>query len=132
MREEKTKYETAILAKEKGFKQWCQMRYNNKKELENSPSLKYSLSQKKLLNFNPEQVFAPTQTMLSRWLREKHKIDVIPTFSEFGRTYGYKIYFIQNGETDFINHRYSKHETFEEAMEIALQEALKLIKYDKN
>jgi hypothetical protein len=71
---------------------------------------------------------APTQTKLAKWLRETHKIDVVPTFSEFGRTYGYKIYFIQNGETDFINHRYNKHETFEEAMEIALQEALKLIK----
>jgi hypothetical protein len=83
-------------------------------------------------NYNPSKdqnwYVNLTQSFLARWLREKHKIDVVPTFSEFGRTYGYKVYFIQNGETDFINHRYSKYETFELALEAGLQEALKLIK----
>ena len=73
-------------------------------------------------------IYAPTLSLLQRWFREKHNIDVLPTMSRNSRTYGYRIFCIEEGKTIVYVHIYKKHETFEEAFEAGLIEGLKLIK----
>lgn len=70
---------------------------------------------------------APTREDLQSWLRVNHKIDVIPTMSQFSRTYGYKIYYISEGKTEEINNRYIKEDSYNNALELGLLQALKLI-----
>lgn len=127
--------ETGILAKEKGFDEPCMLVVYNPAKISSTGNIikgVYTRRTYSYYNNKPkdgiERIHLITQSLLAKWLREKHKIDIIVTFSEFGRTYGYKIYYIEDGATEFINHRYSKFETFEEAVEEALKEALKLIK----
>jgi len=74
-----------------------------------------------------ETYSAPTQSELLKWLRELYKIDVIPTMSEFSRTYGYKIFHIENGKTVVINNCFSKNEKIEDVLDQGLLEGLKLI-----
>lgn len=62
------------------------------------------------------------------WLRDTYKIDVIITFSKFSRTYGYVIYYIENGVTIDINQRYIKKEEYEEALKAGLKESFKILK----
>ena len=69
----------------------------------------------------------PTQSELQKWLRESHKINVIPTMSRFSRTYGYKIYYIEDGKIEVIDCQYIKNNSFEEAFETGLQNGLELI-----
>lgn len=53
---------------------------------------------------------------IRNYLSEKYQIDIIPTFSKFSRTYGYEIYYVFNGKTEEMNFRYSKFETYNEAL----------------
>lgn len=50
-------------------------------------------------------------------LRELHKIDVLVTMSEFSRTYGFKLYYIEGGKTICENHCFEKYETYIQALE---------------
>jgi hypothetical protein len=73
-----------------------------------------------------ENYSAPTQSLLQRWLREKHNLDVIvlPKLKDLGKFYGG--YVDKNDQQ--INHSYgSNFKTYEEALEEGLYEALKLI-----
>jgi len=77
----------------------------------------------------------PTQSLLQKWLREEHNIHVsaFPVFSN--RFFPTIRKFYKDKEYDtFLGSpyppKYSKN-TYEEALECGLQEALKLIEYDK-
>lgn len=61
----------------------------------------------------------------------KEKIDVIPTFSQFSRTYGYRVYYIVNGETKEINNRFSKFDYYDLALYEGLIEAMRIYKNQK-
>lgn len=87
MREEIITFETAKLAKEKGF---------------NIPSLDY----------------ATTQSLLQKWLREEHNINIIPPLYYSGK--GYLCSVVSTPKIKF-------YKTYESALENKLQEALKLI-----
>ena len=109
-------YNTAVLTKEKGFGENCNAWYFIDSELIIE---KCSHDQ-----FGIGGFLAPTQSLLAKWLREKHGIHVTITsisqeswqchITRVGETLG-KLFF-----EDFY--------TFEEALEYGLQEALKLIK----
>jgi hypothetical protein len=74
-----------------------------------------------------EIYLAPTQSMLQRWLREKHQIDIIilPKLKDLGKFYGGYI----DNDVKMIHKSYgSNFKTYEEALEEGLYEALKLIK----
>ena len=75
--------------------------------------------------------FAPTRAFLQKWLREEHKIDILPTMSKNSRTYGYRIFCIEDGKTIEYVHIYEKHETYELALEQGLIEGLNLIKNER-
>ena len=144
MREELIKFDTAKLAKEKGFNELINSYYketdskvffhkrrntHHKKEL-------YALRNNDMLptKNGKDRYSVPTQSLLQKWLREKHNIQIeinmgvkyiedslinLYSYSTFERSPQLK-----------INWKFSskKYETYEEALEIGLQEGLKLIK----
>ena len=112
MEEQLISFETAKLAKEKGF---------NWKNIE-------------ILEVKSKSAFldSTTQSLLQKWLREVHKINIFIS----SKTIENKTIFIPHGRTipDTIKNnlivdiiQYCTNNTYEEALEIALFEALKLI-----
>lgn len=83
--------------------------------------------------FNEEieyYISAPTQSLLAKWLREKHGIDIsilILGISDYQVYVHKKRELKYNGIVNFVFD--NKDNIYEEAYEIGLQEALKLIKY---
>ena len=120
------KFETAKLAKEKGFFQETNRLeipyYNYKGEFKGDVSdwrvRKYIRGEDTL---NVEFVSAPTQSLLAKWLREKHNIHLI-AYKNINID-GYDWCYITTDGITNIN----SYKTYEEAYEIGLQEALKLI-----
>lgn len=122
--------ETAILAKQINFDEWCDKSY-----MENARCvLSISGSNSSLANTgNVEIISAPTQTQLSKWLRENDKIHVKVDCNHSG-------YFWEISKT---NGTYISHtalggpnlggcwDTFEEAMEAGLFKALEILKERK-
>lgn len=111
MKEQLITFETAKLAKEKGVIIKSDIAYNSIGTLEIPRGINY---------------YAPTQSLLQKWLREVHNIH---TNVHYGLTFTFKI----NGDlkgNDYVD--YSEMDkfwgrTYEEALEKGLQEALKLI-----
>ena len=112
MEEQLISFETAKLAKEKGF---------NWKNIE-------------ILEVKSKSAFldSTTQSLLQKWLREVHKINIFIS----SKTIENKTIFIPHGRTipDTIKNnlivdiiQYCTNNTYEEALEIGLQKTLKLI-----
>lgn len=140
MNEQLITFETAKLAKEKGFE--FEIRDDDDYERglhsfmgkRNDPSIICPLSHWFLdTNQNSQQwvstgIDAPTQSLLQRWLRENHHIIVEPRFMG-GLTRATAWYdvvlYSNNAEKD--NSRLTlKYKTYEEALEAGLIEALKI------
>lgn len=122
MKEQLILFETAKLAKEKGFIQkgiYPKWRVSNKTlvDLTNGDEIYYS---------------APTQSLLQKWLREKHNIFLWVFPQENKDIFGWEIdenYLgkweeLPDGEYDLMEYDFK---SYEEALEKGLQEALKLI-----
>ncbi len=103
-------FETAKLAKEKGFiiPTLCYFRYDEKQ------------CKGSLLDWNEDVGFysRPTQSLLQKWLREVHKINVYCMSCEHDESLWYNN--IASHNPVFIG-------TYEEALEIGLQEGLNLL-----
>ena len=110
MKEQLISFETAKLAKEKGFKKLCDFSYD----------------EDGILTGNCEQSYnyvAPTQSLLQKWLREKHDIHItITSISQESWQYH-----IQKPKDKLGDNYEEDFENYEEALEVGLQEALKLI-----
>lgn len=131
MKEQTIKYETAKLAKEKGFPQGgIYGMYNVNNE---------SYYNVKAKNFDI-QITAPTQSLLQKWLREEKSIDVVlqPERYKDGTNYivqAQKFDFNSNPKDNpnfMVKGSYwfndnNEYPTYEQALEKGLQEALKLI-----
>lgn len=121
-------FEIAKLAKEKGFNYKVRQHYrdgnNYNQELIFGGSLydMNSLEEQKLWNTNLYS--APTQSLLQRWLREVHNIDI--TVALVGNGYGFYIHKNRNYTNNGENYGVSGY-TYELTLEAALKEALKLI-----
>lgn len=119
MKDEFITFETAKLAKEKGFDEYCKYHFDQEGARFNN-------------NMNPTKnsewnncMTQPTQSLLQRWLREQHGLHI-------------HLYFIDNvlGYQAIITDTVSNIELFEskcfvpyeQALEEGLYEALKLIK----
>ena len=138
MREQLISFETAYLAKKKRFDIEQEFYYdeNNKKYLLKDLYLDNIQRSKPLNYYN-----APTQSLLQKWIREKHNINImISDFidSETGIEWDYEIVEIgididENGHytpliaysTDDPNRKFK---TYEKALEIGLLKSLELIK----
>lgn len=127
-------FETAKLAKEKEFKEECTHYYVNKTEIlkpfmfDDNPKV---ISIQDGTN-NGLLTIAPTQSLLQKWLREEHKI-----FIEVGLNFNDKLnvaIYDRRHKTviETIRHKIfldasNNFNTYEEALEVGLQKALKLI-----
>jgi hypothetical protein len=145
MKEQRITFETAKLAKEKGFHwrmlQWAQPPYPG-----GAPRLislegagdEYGnpcFSEKgkeitpKYYNLSNSHWPRPTQDLLNKWLREKHKIYLqILLVEQYNpqRGWGYELTYFKNDSVTNTDETAS-YPTYEEAMEAGLQRALKLV-----
>ena len=138
LREKLISFETAILAKEKGFKNACDRFVNKDNEYIFMPDLLYPNNSE--FSHNSEEdpevvewkelmktlVLAPTQSLLQKWLREVHKISIkIDDYYTNSRVrFDYNVCELGSQEDNPVG----IFETYEGALEIGLQTALKLIK----
>lgn len=126
MEDTRVTFETAKLAKEKGFFQETNRLeipyYNYKGEFKGDVSdwriRKYIRGEN---TSDIESVSAPTQSLLAKWLREEHNIHLI-AYKNINID-GYDWCYITTDGITNIN----SYKTYEQAYEIGLQEALKLI-----
>ena len=130
MEDTRITFETAKLAKEKGFPQEPNRLkipyYNYKGEFKGDVSdwriRKYIRGEN---TSDIEFVSAPTQSLLAKWLREEHNIIVLVDYEGIDGYY-YKFYSYKEGNKNY-DASDKNYNTYEEAYEIGLQEALKLI-----
>lgn len=116
MEEQLVSFETAVKAKEKGFNEKSKMYGSqNIPQIENYNETKY--------NIYRDYYFAPTQSLLQKWLRDIHNIDVtVKPFIKVVVKVGY--HYEINSKTDYGS---NIAQTYEQALEVGLQKALNLI-----
>ena len=107
-------YETALLAREKGFDIDCGWKL---RKLDDGTFTHTNCS-----DLGVEQ---PTQSLLQKWLREVNKIMV--TISDYNFGEGFHPSVCKKYDNDHFVGHFGRYSTYEEALEIGLQEALKLI-----
>lgn len=113
MTEELISFETAKLAKEKGFNIYASKFYDKYGDLQvERPSFD--------ITTNEGNVASPTQSLLQKWLREEHDIhiEIIPNKNKW-HTVMYPLVCI-----DDVGH-FGDWDTYEQALEEGLYEALK-------
>ena len=115
MEEQLISFETAKLAKEKGFK-WTA---HNKLFYNDNSSLN-------IIEFSEEDIPAPTQALLQKWLREVHKIYICVSHRIFGVPEMHIVQYTTNTQMGIREDRW--YDTYEEALEASFYEALNLIK----
>jgi hypothetical protein len=119
------KFNTAKLAKEKGFNVPVWDCYNSK-----GKTIDYS---RNIYAYENDGYFIskPTQDVLQKWLREEHKIhvniEVSLLHSNKNFTNFYRIDFIKNGELEYIFDSNEDFDNYEDALEAGLNKALELI-----
>ena len=125
MEDTRVTFETAKLAKEKGFPQEPNKLkipyYNYKGEFKGDVKDWLRKYLRKEDTSDVESVSAPTQSLLAKWLREEHNIHLI-AYKNINID-GYDWCYITTDGITNIN----SYKTYEEAYEIGLQEALKYI-----
>ena len=125
MKENLVVFFVAKLAKEKGFPQEPNKLkipyYNYKGEFKGDVKDWLRKYLRKEDTSDVESVSAPTQSLLAKWLREEHNIHLI-AYKNINID-GYDWCYITTDGITNIN----SYKTYEEAYEIGLQEALKLI-----
>lgn len=134
MEDTRITFETAKLAKEKGFTQETNRfeipYYNYKGEFKGDVSdwrvRKYIRGED---TSNIEFVSAPTQSLLAKWLREKHNIHIEISNNNYNKllNWSFDLHKLPVGIIQMWERGDSTYNTYEEAYEIGLQEALKLI-----
>lgn len=125
------KPEVALLAKDKGFDEVCRCYY-----IEDSPTVRYSVflernnSQLNAWDDVKKKMAASTQSVLKKWLRDKHKLHCSAECNASGwmwtieKTNGT---FIKDSEYSGPIPESGMWEVYEEALEAGLLETLKLI-----
>ena len=122
MEEQLISKETAVLAKEKGFNEETYNYFNQNDECETSLSKEY-FNKGIHTSENIITISCPTQSLLQKWLREKHNIDILILGTD-------GFYYIGIHKKDFHNlpkYFYPNFKSYENTLEFGLQEALKLI-----
>lgn len=120
MTEELVTLKTAKLLKEKGFNEYCKNVISDK-----------GLMMETIFRTNkdlPKSFYScPTQSIAQKWLRETKNLHIEITYM-YGNYWIYDILTIQNHDLVGLSNRPIIHyNTYEEALEAGLQEALKLI-----
>ena len=134
MDEQLISFETAKLAKEKGFKIPTPVMYKGN-EKSYGHNNEWGIDEQRLdgkFPYTNQQWYSiPTQSFLQKWLREKHNKHIYLFPLDNGK-WGFENNSISiNLDHIFINYMYEgkEYNSYEEALEIGLQEALKLVKF---
>jgi hypothetical protein len=138
MKEQLISFETAKLAKEKGFDEECrhffEVEHPDQRPTFHPEYEPYRNSE--IINgygkCDYPMMSAPTQSLLQKWLREVHKISVESTscwWDDGKKEFEYNVYKKDLGGDSPCS--LSVFKTYEEALETGLQEALKLIEIFK-
>lgn len=119
MTEELVTLETAKLLKEKGFNEYCKYIINDK-----------GLTMEVIIRTSnlPKAYYSrPMQSIVQKWLRETKSLHIEISYM-YGNYWIYDILTIPNHDLVGLSDRPIAHyNTYEEALEAGLQEALKLI-----
>lgn len=120
MKDQIVNFETAVLAKVKGFDELCAYSYEGSVLSKTNKLWRNSE--------DPTEYAVPTQSLLQRWLREEYGIIVLVALDIVCMTYGVEIQFHPKCKykTDKIT-KISFGSPYENNLEVGLQEALKLI-----
>lgn len=127
MKDQLISYETAMLAKEKGFINGSKSYYNGNDTLE---TLSEEFHPNAVHTNNMMQRFryeAPTQSLLQQWLRTEHQLHIEVLLSEdapYTQVY-YRI--MKIGQYFTLSHDDNYFHEYEDALEEALIKALKII-----
>lgn len=122
MTEQYISLETARLAKERGFNLTQDTFYN--------AGSQWKLQSDSLLRTGADEFLeAPTQSLLQRWLREEHGIHISIRRAYFWDEEEYNDFIYLSGKDEHEDITLGNEwETYEDALENGLKEALKLIK----
>lgn len=117
--EQRISYQTAKLAKSKGYPGEIGWGYSKGVTVNNKPGLIRGMS----------DYPAPTQTILSKWLREEHDIHVDIVLNKLlGTSYREEVFFpMVNAAVKYGMLKESYHKEYEQAFEIGLAKALALL-----
>ena len=115
MQDQLVEFETAKLSEERGF----DIIKSDDKFYNFSGKLDYTFQGYPESLERYERTSAPTQSLLQKWLREKHKEHIKVVYMNETNTYSSSLTIRSMGWSNF--------KTYEEALEKGLQEALKLI-----
>ena len=125
VKEEYVSFETAKLAKEKGFNEHCNHYYDSDRKLNYHDQYISNSSLNKL--YDLQCYLAPTQSLLVRWFRETKELHIeVEFWCYMGENYCEYTYDISK-PYEGVDKDVLWFNTYEEAMEAGLQEALKLI-----
>lgn len=126
MKDELISKETAILAESKGFNEKCDyhigVETGRENMLRNTSNSEWK--EQRIRASIDYLVTRPTQSLLQRWLREKHKIFTYVRVNISGMMDNPKILWQNN----FTIREGKFHETYEESLEDVLKRALETIK----
>ena len=124
-------FETAKLLKEAGFEANLKTRYVE--EEKDEWAFWDSGTKRSDYNYFDDTIACPTQALAARWLREVHHLNVYACFDDVCFDDGERKWFFMR-ENTMINDYTSEYcsiisyDSYEQALEAGLQEAIKLIK----
>lgn len=130
MKDESITFETAKAAKEKGF--WVDSNKFQKGDAVGSwvnftTHIGYAKIRESYFNDYPEHLIYCSQSLLQRWLREVHNID-IEIKRSFSMIKSYHYYLYQDGnDENGVQQSVQPNRPYEEALEAGLLHALTLI-----
>lgn len=125
MKDELVSFECAKLAKEKGFDWKVLFHYKGSELINNGKGYDFNSPEEQKL-WNIEITSAPTQSLLQKWLREKHKIYVEIHYNPIDKDFSIHIK-NENTMRELFNMNLMS-DRYESILEAALIKALELIK----
>lgn len=126
MQEQLISFKTAKLAKEKEFIYYTQFSYWEGKLTHITPGWEEEEGRIERYVIYP-RYYAPTQSLLQKWLRDKHNLILQVNYIYECDFTPYTFFIYREGDSTPLNKWEYDFHTYEEALEIGLQETLKLI-----
>ena len=125
IKEEYISLETAKIAREKGFNELIYTLYKNGEfKINKSHTLSHFYQKINNKGMTDNCCSAPTQSFLARWLRENHEIHVDITFWNFNDSHYCEYTYNITRPLENLTKKVLWFDTYEDAMENGLQEAL--------
>ena len=126
MKEQLVCFQVAKLAKEKGFN-WKVINYFKLSTISN-PLIEDECRPQNINSLQSNPIFSrPTQSLLAKWLREEHHLIVIVAYQYEHDSTPYSYWIYKENNSLPLNQWINDLKTYEEALELGLIEALKLI-----